>query len=93
MIDDNSVAVLVKYGESHKLIEQVRAVGPKRMIMRKLQRFTVNVPREMLRGVLSKGFVEEVTSGVYAQTLNSLYSDQFGFDLYREGFSPEEFMS
>ena len=92
MIKDNTVQIIVRYGGNDKLIEQLHIVGPKRLIMRKLQRYTVTVQRGKMKELLQKGFIEEMHPGVYVQTLPSLYSDDFGLDIFRDGLSPEETM-
>lgn len=91
MIDNSSIAVAVRYGEGDSIIEEIRKIGPKQLTMRKLQRFTVNVPRNMIGDLHEKGFVEEISPGIFAQThIASLYSDTFGFDLFRDGLSAED---
>ena len=90
MIDDSSLPVVVRYGENRSLVESLRVVGPKRGIMRKLQRYTVNVPRQTIPELVERGFVEEMHPGVFVQTLESIYTEQFGFDLWREDLPPEE---
>ena len=91
MIDNSSVAVAVRYEEGDSIIEEIRRIGPKRLTMRRLQRFAVNVPRNMIGELREKGFIEEISPGVYAQTpIASLYSKVFGFDLFRDGLSVED---
>lgn len=91
MIDDGSESVLVRYGRGEALIKQVEQVGPKRALMRQLQRFTVSVPCARLKGLLAEGVVEALCPGVYAQAPHdTLYSEDFGFDLFREGLRVEE---
>lgn len=94
MIEDNTVPVIVRYGEGESLIARYRAIGhPVRELMRKLQRFTVAVYRTRLPELLEKGFVEELPpqgSGIYAQTMPSLYSDVYGFEQDREGLDAED---
>jgi CRISPR-associated endonuclease/helicase Cas3 len=94
MIDDqDSATVIVRYGGNAPLLRSLCAVGPKRDIMRRLQRFTVNVPRRMLGTLRAKGFVEEPHPGVYVQAdLPSLYSEVFGLDLFRDTVPPEDLM-
>ena len=93
MIDDlASATVIVRYGGNDPLIRALLAVGPKRDIMRRLQRFTVTVPRQTLAALREKGFVEEPHPGVYVQTMPSLYSAVFGLDVYREALAPEDLM-
>jgi len=91
MIDDRaSATVIVRYGGNDSLIRSLLAVGPKRDIMRRLQRFTVTVPHPTLAALREKGFVEEPHPGIYVQTMPSLYSEVFGLDIYRDDLAPED---
>lgn len=102
MIDGASqVPIIVRYGGSDALIDSLRAVGPKRDTMRRLQRYTVNVPRGSLGDLLEKGMIEEMRvpprheehSGLYVQTAPSVYREDIGFDLFGEGLKPEDFIA
>jgi CRISPR-associated endonuclease/helicase Cas3 len=86
MIDDQaSATVIVRYGGNDSLIASLRDAGPKRDIMRHLQRYTVNVPYPALTKLVECGFVEEPHPGIYVQAeASSLYSKIFGLDLYRD---------
>lgn len=90
MIGDDAVAVIVRYGDNGKLIDQLHAVGPKRLVMRRLQRFTVTMPQGMLGDLLERGFVAEMHPGVYVQTMDSLYTESFGLDVFRAALTGEE---
>ena len=91
MIDDQaSATVIVRYGGNEALLRSLQAVGPKRDIMRRLQRYTVNVPRRTLTTLFEKGFIEEPFPGLYLQSLPSLYRDDIGLDYDREGLAPED---
>ena len=100
MIDDASASVIVRYEDSDKLIGSLRAIGPKRDTMRRLQRYTVSVPRRKLGELLDKGLVEELhvppkpelPSGIFVQTMPSAYSEVFGLDLFRDGLTAEDNM-
>lgn len=102
MIDGASqISIIVRYGKSDVLIDSLRAVGPKRDIMRRLQRYTVNVPRGSLPGLLEKGFVEELRvlhrpeepTGIYVQTVPRAYKEDIGFDLFGEGLNVEDLIT
>ena len=102
MIDGAAqVPIIVRYGGSDALIDSLRAVGPKRDIMRRLQRYTVNVPRGCLGALLEKGMIEEMRvpprheehSGLYVQTMPSAYRDDIGLDLFGEGLRVEDFIA
>ena len=90
MIGDESTPIVVRHGGNGALIEQLRIVGPKRTIMRKLQRFTVSVPRGIVPKLIERGFVEEMHPGLFVQTLDSVYSEDFGMDVFREGLTGAE---
>ena len=94
MIDDReSATVIVRYDDNEALLRSLYAIGPKRHIMRSLQRYTVSVPRRTLAELHQKGFVQEPHPGVFVQTdLSSLYSTKFGLDLYRDNPSPQDLM-
>jgi CRISPR-associated endonuclease/helicase Cas3 len=86
MIDDQaSATVIVRYGGNKSQIDALQAVGPKRGIMRDLQRYTVNIPRDAFMKLSARGFAEEPHPGIHVQAeLSSLYSKEFGLDLYRD---------
>jgi CRISPR-associated endonuclease/helicase Cas3 len=89
--DQESAPVIVRYGDNAQLLGSLHAVGPKRDIMRGLQRYTVNVQRRTLIQLLIKGFVQEIHPGIYVQVeLSSLYSEVFGLDLLRQDLPPED---
>lgn len=101
MIDGAAqVPIIVRFGGSDSLIASLRAVGQKRDIMRRLQRYTVNVPRSCIGGLIEKGMVEELSvparkdepSGIYVQTMPSAYRDDIGFDLFGAGLRNEDFI-
>lgn len=93
MIDNGTVPILVWYHEGKELIEQVRKYGPSRDLMRRLQRYSITVSRGLLQKLRENGFVEEVRDGIYAQTLPSFYTEEFGFDLFRKELAPEDLIS
>lgn len=94
------VPIIVRFDGSDSLIASLRAVGPKRDIMRRLQRYTVNVPRSCINGLIEKGMVEELSlpprkdepSGIYVQTMPSAYRDDIGFDLFGDGLRNVDFI-
>jgi CRISPR-associated endonuclease/helicase Cas3 len=93
------VPIIVRYNENDKLINSLRAIGPKRDIMRLLQRYTVNVPRQRITDLLQKGMIEEMgvppnynePSGIYVQTAPSVYHADIGLDIFGEGLKTEDY--
>ncbi len=64
----------------NKLIQQLRYGGPNRDLMRKLQRFSVNVYDRDLQEMRKNGLIEEV-NGIWVQTDKNLYDPVFGLDV------------
>ena len=94
------VPIIVRYDNNDSLIDSLRTVGPKRDIIRRLQRYTVNVPRSCVYGLLEKGIIEELcvspkreeTSGIYVQAIPSAYRDDVGLDIFGDGLQTEDFI-
>lgn len=91
MIDNNfSAPVIVQYGDNDDLIKELQTSGASRMLMRKLQRYTVNVPRYRLTCLIQNGLVTTVggeadgAGGIHIQADPALYSETTGLDMHRE---------
>lgn len=90
MIDSRATqSVIVRWGENEKWIRSLQAVGPKREIMRQLQRYAVSVPKRVAEHLLAEGGIVDV-QGVLVQEAKNLYSEGYGFDLNWAGFSIED---
>lgn len=94
LIDDAaSASVVVRYGEGTRLIELIRLQGPERWLMRKLQRFVVNLPRYVHDKLLAEGAIKEIQPGVFIQAQGNMYDDQLGFCVGRSMiYAPDELM-
>jgi CRISPR-associated endonuclease/helicase Cas3 len=76
LIDDIYVPVLVRYDDnSAKLISELEKIGPKRESMRKLQRYTVNLPPSAVRLPNAR----EIYQGIWAW--EGRYSPEIGVDV------------
>ena len=85
LIDDaQQHGLIVRYQsettDNEKLINQLRFIGPSRNLMRKLQRFSVNVYDRDLKEMHNNGMIEDV-NGIWVQTDNNLYDPVFGLDV------------
>ena len=90
MMDSRGTStIIVRWGESEKWINKLAAVGPKREIMRHLQRYTVSVPRRITERWLADGGVVEV-QGILVQEAKNLYSREYGLDLDWNGYSADD---
>lgn len=92
MIEDCQTPVIVMHGDSESLREKLIVEGPSKELMRKLQRYVVNVYDNELEKLKEKGYVmeldrmrdaswvcdEEEKTEIYMQTEKSAYSDTFG---------------
>lgn len=91
LIDDQAQRpVIVRHGGNEKLIRSLKAVGPKREIMRKLQRYTVNVPVRMAAAMQADGRLEEPWPGILAQSDFNIYDRQTGLAVYVERLPVED---
>lgn len=92
LIDDAaSASVVVRYGEGTRLIELMRQQGPERWLMRKLQRFVVNLPRYVHDKLVADGAIEELQPGVFIQAQGNMYDEQLGFCVDRSMiYAPDE---
>ena len=94
IIDDTGQAILVRYypvkdkntGELDRtmdmLLNTLRAEGPSRWLMRKLQRYSVNVSDWCFRQLQEDSQIEEIHSGIWAQMAGTtLYDPVLGLAL------------
>jgi CRISPR-associated endonuclease/helicase Cas3 len=78
LIRDDYQPVIVHYGDSPTLIARLRAWGPSRELLRRLQRYTVTVPRRAHADLVVRGEVEEVSPGIFVQIRPDMYRDDVG---------------
>jgi len=91
LIKDAGRTVFVRYDEtSEELLDQLRITGPYRDLMRKLQRYTVNVPEFWFGKLLASGDIQEIYADFYAQTSSVLYHPDLGLLLEGEAMSAEQ---
>nr|BAV59379.1 CRISPR-associated protein cas3 [Candidatus Endomicrobium trichonymphae] len=82
LIDDSySRSIIVKYGESDSLITKLKYGGPNKKLMRKLQRYTVNIPEGVFIKLKSEGLIEEICDGIFIQGYLG-YSNETGLTVF-----------
>ena len=79
LIADEGSPVIVHWGEAEKWLGLLQSAGPDRWLMRKLQRYSVNVRRDCLERLVAQGDVTEILPGLYVQEHDLLYDRQLGF--------------
>lgn len=79
IIDDSlQKTILVRYGEGDSLIDLLKMKGPDRNILRKLQRYTVNVYNSDFERLLERGSIEEIQPQIFALASSMEYSNETG---------------
>lgn len=81
--DEDKATVVVRYAAQHneidKLLGILAAEGPQRWLMRKLQRYTVSIPKRQADKMLAQGSVTLPMPGLYAMiNTDNLYSNILG---------------
>ncbi len=80
LIDEaGQTPVFVQYGEGTDLIERLRKEGPSRDLLRRLQRFTVNVRSSIVDALLASGSLTEIWQGFVVQSDPAIYHGSLGF--------------
>jgi len=80
MIDDTKqMPVVVAYGDGAQLIDELSKRPLDRNLMRKLQRFIVNLPRYLHEKLVTEGSIRLIHPGIYVQGHIAMYDDKTGF--------------
>lgn len=80
IIDDSrQAAVIVAYGAGSDLISELERREPDRYLMRRLQRYIVNLPRYLHDKLVSEGSIRLIHEGIYVQGHSAMYDEQIGF--------------
>lgn len=79
LIDDTAYqTILVRYGDNDVLLGKLEKEGPQRWLMRKLQRYSVNLPKYLFAQLEKQSDVREIWPGIYAQVGDTLYDQSLG---------------
>ncbi|MEQ1674895.1 MAG: CRISPR-associated helicase Cas3', partial [Candidatus Nitrotoga sp.] len=81
LIDDSAYqTILVRYGDGSELLRRLEIEGPHRKLMRKLQRYSVNIPKRVFVQLHQQGDVQESKRlpGMFIQVGNTLYDKSLG---------------
>lgn len=81
--EEGQTAVIVRYGESSKLIDALEnnhsiELHERRGILRKLQRYTINIREYECKKLLENRDIREIFPGIYTQVSDLLYHPQLG---------------
>ncbi|NLM46105.1 MAG: CRISPR-associated helicase Cas3' [Firmicutes bacterium] len=91
LIDDSlQKTIIVRYGNSEKLIETIKKSGLDRELLRKLQRYMVNIYNAEFEQMLRRGAIEEIQPNVFALTTKLDYSEDTGLMVDETLYDPED---
>jgi len=89
LIDDKAQhAVFVRYGDSPRWLDQLRAIGPTRENLRRLQRYAVNLSVWTFNQAKTDGLLEEVGKDYWCWI--GRYDAVIGLDAFGDGRAPED---
>lgn len=93
LIDDSMQrSVLVRYLQGEELIDQLKHIGPEPWLMRKLQRYSVNIYLNDFFSMQQRKSIEEVHPGIWALTTSMEYSEETGLGVEDNSIAPEAFV-
>lgn len=79
LISDTGQSILVPYGENGKnLLCQLKKQGPERNLLRKLQRYSVNIYEAEFNRLRELGAIEEIYQGIWNVCITNAYSEDLG---------------
>lgn len=92
MIDDeDTTSVFVRYdGKSKSLLSRLAKGEPTQGLLRKLQRYTVNLYKHQFEKMLYRGEIEETCQGFYVQSKSGFYDNQLGLFVEQPELNPEQ---
>lgn len=89
--DSNQKTILVRYADGDKLVDDLKQNGPNRRLLRKLQRYSVNIYNYDFQKLLNKASIEEIQPNIFAQVSRFEYSDTCGLLVDEIDYDPEKF--
>jgi CRISPR-associated endonuclease/helicase Cas3 len=99
LIDDSAQrAILVRYGEGGKLIDLLKMASKSDRtfeikLLRKLQRYTVNIYTNQFAALHNRGSLEEIIPGVFAIKCGVEYNEEVGLLIDDIPYNSPSYMS
>lgn len=81
LIDDDSMNLIVNWGNSFGLAEKLKEIGCSYSLMKQLAQFTVSIHRSDFNKLKEYGAVEEIIEGVYVVPDRAQYDNATGLSL------------
>ncbi len=93
LIDDSKqVTILVPYGAGTIMIEELRKKRPYRTLLRKLQRYAVNVYQQDFQRLCGNGSVEEICPDLFCLINHLEYDQKTGLRMDEMPYDPDDLM-
>jgi len=80
--DDWQLPIIVPFGKAHELVDMlINELQNRRILFRKLQRFTINIPMDIHKTIIDHSYAREIPEfpGTYILDSSALYHERFGF--------------
>jgi CRISPR-associated endonuclease/helicase Cas3 len=91
--DANQRSILVPYGEGEKWIDLLKnSEIPIKKLLRKLQRYTINIYSDQFRNLQNRGSLKEIIPGIFALNNTVEYNNEIGLLIDEMPNDPEDFM-
>ena len=84
LIDDQTTSVIINWGESINLYQQLISQGPSYTIMKKLAQYSVNIRERDFKKLKDIGAVEEPFENIFAITNPDFYDSDKGLTLEKQ---------
>lgn len=81
LIDDQTTSVIINWGESIKLYQQLISQGPSYALMKKLAQYSVDIRERDFKKLQSIGAIEEPFENIFAITNPSFYKSDTGLTI------------
>ena len=78
LINDNGYTVIVNWGESSKIVKQLKEFGVTHELLRKLNQYTVSLHSNDFKILCDSGAIEEVTENIYFIRDREYYNNSIG---------------
>lgn len=92
LIKDDTVPVIVDYGDGKKIADRIRTHGLNRQTLREAQRYIVSPRTYMAEELKRQGRIEEIADGLYGLTSIPGYDKDAGLDVWDGNVSSEAFV-
>lgn len=92
LVENDQKTILVPFKEGEYLIDKLRASGPERQLLRKLQRYSVNVYSRDFNNLRHKGAIEELHPNIWVVVFREQYSNITGLLVDEIPSDPDDYI-